>query len=102
MADKTYIEICKDSKATIQINMWRKTTGTPVNPSGAYYTVKGAEKDNIIVPRSPARNFNNEVWATITNTVTASAALYDVYWEIHRVDGDITNHCTKVLVIDTC
>jgi len=102
MADRTYIELCKNDKATIQINMWKKTTGTPFYPSGAFYTVKGALKDNVVVPKSSARNYRNEVWATITQTVTASAALYDVYWEIHRTDGDITNHCTKLNVSDEC
>ena len=49
MADRTYIELCKNDKATIQINMWKKTTGTPFYPSGAFYTVKGALKDNVVV-----------------------------------------------------
>lgn len=102
MADRTYMELCKNDKATIQINIWKKTTGSPFYPSGAYVTVKGALKDNVVVPKTLARNYKNEVWTTITQTVTASAALYDVYWEIHRSDGDITNHCTKLNVSDEC
>jgi hypothetical protein len=35
-------------------------------------------------------------------SVTASAAEYDLYWEIHKSGGDVANHCTKVLVVDTC
>jgi len=99
---RTYIEVCKDDKATIQLNIWKKTTGGSFSPSGAYYTVKGADKNNIIVPKALARNYQNQVWATITQTVTSSAAEYDLYWELHRHDGDITNHCTKLLVVDTC
>ena len=102
MSNKTYIELCKNNVSTVQINVWRRSTGSPFYPSGAYYTVKGAVKDNIIVPRSKARNNKNEVWATITQSVTASAALYDLHWEIYRYDGDITNHCTKLLVSDEC
>lgn len=102
MADKTYIELCKNNKSTIQLNLWRRSTGEPFIPSGAYYEVKGSAKDNLLIPRSPANVDQNHVYTTITNTITASAAEYDLYWEIHRFDGDITNHCTKVLVIDTC
>jgi hypothetical protein len=102
MADKTYIELCKDNKSTIQLNLWKRGTGEPFAPSGAYYQVKGSAKGNVLIPRSLAQTYQNQVWTTITNTITASAAEYDLYWEIHRFDGDITNHCTKVLVIDTC
>ena len=102
MSDKTYIELCRGDRSTVQINIWKKTTGSPFYPSGAYYTVKGSAKDNTIIPKTLARNYKNEVWATITQTVTLSAALYDLYWELHRHDGDITNHCTKLNVVDTC
>lgn len=100
--DRTYIELCKGNRSTVQINIWKKTTGSPFYPSGAYFTVKGSAKDTIVIPKTKARNYKNEVWATITQTVTSSAGLYDLYWEIHRYDGDITNHCTKVLVTDEC
>jgi hypothetical protein len=102
MGDNTYIELNKNNKTTIQINAWNRATGQPFYPSGAYYLIKGTRKDNIIIPRSPARVYQNQIWTTITQTITASAAEYDIIWEIHRIDGDITNHCTKLLVIDTC
>jgi hypothetical protein len=100
--DRTYIQLCTNDKTTIQLNIWRKTTGEPFSPSGAYYTVKGSIKNNIVVPKTLARNHENEVWATITQTVTASAAEYDVLWELHRYDRGITNHCTKLIVVDDC
>lgn len=102
MSDKTYIELCKNSKRTIQLNVWVSDTGYPFNPSGAFFEVKGSIKDNIIIPRSPANVYQNQIWATITQSVTSSAASYDLYWEIHRYDRDITYHCTKIIVIDTC
>lgn len=102
MSDKTYIELCKNNKSTLELNLWRRSTGEPFSPSGAYYSVKGSEKDNILIPKSLANVNENKVWATLTSSITASAAEYDVYWEIHRYDGDITNHCTKVLVVPTC
>ncbi len=102
MSDKTYIELCKNSKSTVQINIYRGSTGVPFMPSGAYFEIKGRMKDNVIIPRSPANVYQNQVWAKVTQAVTASAAEYDLYWELRRDDGDITPHCTKILVIDTC
>jgi hypothetical protein len=102
MSDKTYIELNKNNKSTIQINVYDRATGQPFYPSGAYYIVKGTRKDNTIISRSAAKVHQNHVWTTITQTITASAAEYDIIWEIHRTDGDITNHCTKVLVVDSC
>lgn len=102
MSDKTYIELCKNNKTTIQINIWNRYTGAPFNPSGAYYTIRGSARDNTLVSRSLARTHQNQVWATITQTITASAAEYDVIWEIHRHDRNIVNHCTKVLVVESC
>lgn len=101
MSDKTYIELCKNDKQTVQINVWRDT-GESITPSAAYYEVKGSEKDNVIVPKSEAGIAGNEVYALITTTVTASASEYDIYWELRKFDGDVANHCTKLLVIDTC
>lgn len=100
MADKTYIELNKNNIDTIQLSIWKRTTGYPYSPSGAYYTVKGSAKDNTIIPKTKAGCSNNTIWADITTTVTSSAAEYDVYWEIHRSDGGITNHYTKMLVSD--
>jgi len=102
MADKTYIELYKNDKSTIQLNLFNRDTGEPFEPSGAYYKIKGSVKDNPLIPRSPARVYQNAVWATVTQSITSSAGEYDLHWEIHRVDGDITNHCTKVLVLDDC
>lgn len=102
MSAKTYIELCKNNKSTIQLNVWNRSTGKPFVPSGAYYEVRGTRKNNVLISRSSARVFSNQIWTTITQTITASAAEYDVIWEIHRSDGDVTNHCTKLLVIETC
>lgn len=101
MSDKTYIELCKNDKPTVQISVWRDN-GEPISPSAAYYQVKGSEKDNIIISRSPASIDGNKVYTKLGLSVTASAAEYDLYWELRKDDGDLANHCTKVLVIDTC
>ena len=105
MTEKTYLELCKNDKKTVQISVWRDT-GEKLSPSAAYYEVKGSEKDNVVVPRSQAQISNppnyNQIYTQIGPTVTASAAEYDIYWEVHTDDGDQTNHCTKLLVIDTC
>ena len=105
MAEKTYIELCKNDKQTVQVSVW-SDTGEKVSPSAAYYAVKGSEKDNIIIPRSVASVSlppnDNQIYTQIGPTVTASAAEYDIYWELHKDGGDVANHCTKLLVIDTC
>jgi hypothetical protein len=99
--DKTYIEVCKNDKRDIQLNIW-KNDGTSFSPSAAYYEIKGAERDNVIVSKSPASVDNNKVYFKITTSVTASAALYDIYWELHKETGVIDNHCTKLMVLETC
>jgi len=105
MTEKTYLELCKNDKKTVQISVWRDN-GEKLSPSAAYYEVKGSVKDNIVVPRSQASISNppnyNQIYTQIGPTVTASAAEYDIYWEVHTDDGDQTNHCTKLLIIDTC
>lgn len=101
MPDKTYIELCKNDIPTVQINIW-KDNGDLVSPSAAYYEVKGSRKDNIIISRSSATVNSNQVYTQLGLSVTASAAEYDIYWEIHKSGGDVANHCTKVLVVDTC
>lgn len=97
---KTYITLNKNNRTTVQLNLWRKNTGQEFSPSGAYYSIKGALKDNTLIPRTIAQVSSNSIWATITTTITASAAEYDLYWEIRGNDGDITYHCTKITVID--
>ena len=101
MSDKTYIELCENSKETVQIEIWRQD-GSEYNPSGAYYEIKGREKDNTIVPRSSASIDGNKVYTKVGLSVTASAAKYDLYWELRDSSGDMKPHCTKLLVIDTC
>jgi hypothetical protein len=103
MADKTYIELCKNDVKTVSIDIWRDT-GEEIAPSAAFYTVKGSAKDNIIVPRTAATlvSGDNRVQAKITTSVTASATEYDIYWELHKDGGDTFHHCTKCLIIETC
>ncbi len=102
MSDKTYIELCRNALSDVQINLYKSSTGEPYSPSGAYFEVKGRKKDNVVMPRQKARNYQNQVWAKITQVVTASAAEYDLYWDIYEHGGNKTPHCTKLLVIDTC
>jgi hypothetical protein len=102
MGEKTYIELCKNNKSTIELSLFKWGAGEPFYPSGAFYSVRGSIKNNILIPRTLANVYRNQVWATITQSITASAGGYDLYWEIHRFDGDITNHCTKVLVTEIC
>ena len=101
MSDKTYIEICKNDKKTVQLSVWT-TEGIKLIPSAAYYEVKDSKKNKVIISKSPANIDDNKVYTKITTTVTASANEYDLYWELRRTDGDVDNHCTKILVIDTC
>lgn len=102
MSNKTYMEVCKNDKPTIQINVWDRSTGNPFYPSGAYYQIKGSIKDNILISKTSASVNKNQIWTTITQSITSSAAEYDLLWEIHKNDGSITNHCTKVLVVESC
>ena len=101
MSDKTYIELCQNDIPTVQINVWRND-GTSITPSAAFYEVKGSARDNVIISRSPATINGNQVYTQLSLSVTASASEYDLYWELHKDGGDVANHCTKVLVIDTC
>jgi hypothetical protein len=101
MSDKTYIELCKNDKREIQISSWTGT-GLQFIPSAAFYEIKGSKKDNVVVSRSQASISGNNIYTKITTAVTASAAEYDMYWEIHKDDGTTTNHCTKLLVLETC
>lgn len=99
--DNTYMELSTNDRSTIQLNIW-KSTGVKFSPSAAYYEVKGAERDNVIVSKSSASIDINKVYFKITESVTSSAALYDVHWELHKDGGDVINHCTKLLVTETC
>jgi len=104
MSDKTYIELCKNDEPTVQINVWRDN-GESFTPSAAFYQVKGSERDNVIVSRTDITTNGidgNKVYTKISLAVTASAAEYDLYWELHKNGGDVANHCTKMLVVDTC
>ena len=94
------IELNKNDVDTIQLSMWIKTIGDPYSPSAAFYTIKGAAKDNTIVPRTQTGQSSNKIWADVTTTVTSSAAEYDIHWEIHKNSTDIVNHYTKLLVLD--
>jgi hypothetical protein len=100
MADYTYIEVFQNSKPTVQINAWNRDTGNPFYPSAAYYTVKGSRKENTLIPRTSATVNGNQVYTRITTTITASAAEYDVNWEIRKSGGDVQFHCTKLLVVE--
>jgi len=102
MSDKTYIELYKNNKSTIQISVYDRNTGQPYYPSAAFYQVKGSIKDNILIPKSSANVNKNNIYTTITQSITSSASEYDIIWEIHKTDGNIRNHCTKLLVLDEC
>lgn len=98
--DNTYQELSLHDRRTIELTIW-KDDGEPFYPSGASYEVKGTKKQTTIVPKGPASVNLNRVYTQVGLSVTASAAEYDVLWEI-RKDGDIHYHCTKLLVNDTC
>jgi hypothetical protein len=100
MSDRTYIELNKNNKSTIQLNIYSQSTGSPFYPSGAYVEVRGSLKDNVVIPKQAAGLSGNKIWTTITQSVTSSASEYIVNWEIHKNGGDIDNHCTNLLVID--
>lgn len=100
--DKTYQELELNSKQTVGVKIWDKN-GEEFYPSGAYYTVKGTEKQNTVVSRRQASVNGNRVYTQIGLSVTTSAAEYDLLWEIRK--DKVTSkkfHCTKLLVNGAC
>lgn len=99
----SYLEVNQNDIRTVEAKIYRDD-GTPYSPSGAFITVKGRQKDNIVVPRMAIKiggRLKNEIYFRLTDTVTASAAEYDIKWEVRKND-DVAYHCTKLLVIDSC
>lgn len=94
--DRTYQELTKNDKRWVDLKI-NRDTGEAYIPSAAYYEVKGTEKQNLVVPRSVATIGNNRISAFMTETVTASAAEYDLIWEI-RKNQNKNYHCTRLLV----
>jgi len=97
--NRTYQELTQNDKRWVKLNITRDT-GEAYAPSAAYFEVKGTDKQNIIVPRTPANVNGNQISAKITETVTVSAAEYDLVWEIEK-GGNTNFHCTRLLV-DIC
>jgi len=95
--DKTYIELNKNDKPTVQINAWT-TDGNSFSPSAAYYTIYGARKNNELISKTPATVSSNHISARLELSITASASEYEINWELHKNGGDIIHHCTEVLV----
>ena len=94
--DRTYQELTLNDKRWLRINITRDN-GELYAPSAANYEVRGSLKQSVIIPSTPATINGNKISARITETITASAAEYDLIWEI-RKDGDINYHCTELLV----
>lgn len=94
--DRTYQELTLNDKRWLRINITRDN-GEAYAPSAANYEVRGTLKQNVIIPSTPATINGNKISARITETITASAAEYDLIWEI-RKNGDINYHCTSLLV----
>ena len=94
--DRTYQELTQNSRKWVDLTI-NRDTGVAYAPSAAWYTVQGALKENVIVPRTPATVNENKLSAHITETVTASAAEYDLIWEIHK-NQNVNYHCTRLLV----
>lgn len=102
--DRTYQELTQNDRRIVDLNINRKT-GVAYTPSGASFEVVGHEKQNSVVPLTPATVLYNRVSAFITETVTASAGDYDIKWEIRKETAKgiptIKNyHCTRLLVIE--
>lgn len=94
--DRTYQELTQNDRRWVDLRI-NRNTGVAYSPSGAYYEVRGHEKQNIVVPQTVATINENRVSAFITETVTASAGDYDILWEI-RKEGNTNYHCTRLLV----
>ena len=94
--DRTYQELTQNDRRWVDLKI-NRSTGEAYAPSAAYYEVKGTQRKNIVVPRTVATVNQNRVSAFITETVTASAAEYDLIWEI-RKNQNTDYHCTRLLV----
>ena len=94
--DRTYQELTQYDKRWVRISITRDS-GEEYAPSAANYEVRGRAKQNVLIPSTPASINGNKVSARITETITVSAAEYDLIWEVKK-DGDINFHCTELLV----
>lgn len=94
--DNTYQELTQNDKRWIKLNITRDN-GEGYAPSAANYMVRGADKENTLVPSTPATINGNQISAKITETITVSAAEYDIIWEVKK-DGNTNFHCTRLLV----
>lgn len=94
--DRTYQELTQNDKRWVRLTITRNN-GEAYAPSAANYEVKGTEKQNTLIPSTPASIDGNEISARITETITASAAEYDLIWEVKK-DRDTNYHCTRLLV----
>ena len=94
--DRTYQELTQNDRRWLTLSITRDN-GEAYAPSAANYEVKGRAKQNVLIPNTPASINGNKISARITETVTVSAAEYDVIWEVKK-DGDTNFHCTELLV----
>lgn len=93
--DRTYQELTQNDRRWVKLTITRNDEAYA--PSAANYEVKGSLKQNTLIPSTPASINGNEISARITETITASAAEYDLIWEVKK-DGDTNYHCTNLLV----
>ena len=96
--NNTYQMLKQNDRRWVDLKINRKN-GEAYAPSAAYYEVRGHEKQNVVVPMSQASIVQNSVTAFITETVTVSAADYDIHWQI-RKNGNTNYHCTRLLVTE--
>ena len=96
--DRTYQTLKQNDRRWVDLKINRKN-GEAYAPSAAFYEVRGHEKQNVVVPSTPASVNFNRVTAFINETVTVSAADYDIHWQLEK-NGSIHYHCTRLLVTE--
>lgn len=94
--DITYQELHLNDRRWIDLTI-NRDTGLPYAPSAATYFIRGHDNQNTIVSETQATINGNVLSAKVTETITASAAEYDLVWKIEK-EGNTDYHCTRLLV----
>jgi hypothetical protein len=95
----THQELALNDRRNVELTAYT-TTGDEFLPSGASYLIRNL-KHSTVIPLTSAYVNRNKIHTQIPLTVTASAGLYEILWEI-RKNGETFYHCTRLLVNEAC
>lgn len=96
----TYQELALNDERKVVLTVYT-TNGDDFIPSGAAYLIRNL-KHLTVIPQIPASVNGNKIYSNqIPLTVTSSAGIYEIIWEL-RKNGEKFHHCTRLLVDEAC